>query len=121
MSPVSDEQAPKTYELTADVNVQDSFQGETFDFTFTAGTHTPKNELEEYALAKAVEALEHIEAQATLDREDENRAAALAAVAETPEDQPAPAPRARSSRSKDAPDLTTSDSAGITEPTPPED
>lgn len=101
MSPVS----PTTYELTDETNVQDSYLGERFELTFPAGKHTPKSEVEEYALQQAVAAQEHRAAQRALDEE---RAAAAAA-----EEEPAPSPPVPSARrGKAQPDLTT--------PTPPD-
>lgn len=47
----------KTYKVPVDVSVQDSYMGERFEREFKAGTHSPKSEVEEYALQVALSAL----------------------------------------------------------------
>jgi hypothetical protein len=106
MSPVDEYKATTTYKLTTEVSVQDAFLGEQFDLTFQAGEHTPKSEVEEFALQKAVEAQDHLEAKRVAA---ERRAAAAAAEDPTP----APSPPAKAK----APKPTSGDT---TAPTPPD-
>lgn len=64
----------KTYELKAPTVIEDVWLGERFHLEFTAGRHTPKSEMEEYALAHAVELQSLAEAQAAPVKTEETEA-----------------------------------------------
>lgn len=53
---MSDHSLVKSTKLAHAVHVEGAANGERYSFDFKAGSHTPKSELEEAALAQALEA-----------------------------------------------------------------